>query len=569
MSQTVAREIRSSAPSVTRRIAELGSVPLYSIILLCFVPLLCLHFRQLWLYEHYQYFPLLLFAFPFVVAEHREWVPTPRTGGARWQSGLVFSGLVTLALAVISWSPNLAAVAFVLTSGGILLHFYRSGYLSRFFPLWLVLFFLIKMPLNVDVDLIFWLQGITSQMASRSLDFLGINHYLAGHNIRIAKLDFAVEEACSGIQSLFSLLAMTALMLAYYRRSLVHSVLLFSAAVFWACMINVIRVTTLVTCYERFDIDMTADRPHEMLGLALFAFAIGMMFSSDRLLLFFMADDTLEGDVGEIEHFKSLDAAPSKAAERPPAPSIRMDQKNAVTDQGATAAPVEIPHRLQVATVGVFLFLAIAQLVILALTSRGLQSINPDDPRLAQLFRADTLPKTMGSWKQTGFEIESRSLTNYQGRHTAKWNYESELGRMIIAVDYPFLGWHELTGCYVAEGCRIDVREVMQADHTVRASITMPSGTKSRLIFSEFTNQGQPLLPLGNDAGTLVYWRSRLQSALLRQFASFDGSAGSFQVQLLYYSNGNISGQIDDELAGLHQRAAETIVAAVKQATAG
>ncbi len=567
MSQTVSREIRTAAPSITRRITELGSIPFYAVILLCFVPLLCLHFRQLWLYEHYQYFPFLLLGFPFLIAQNREAEPIPRSGNGPWQSGLLFAGLGILALAVIGWSPNLSALALVLCGGAVLLHFYQTGHLSRFVPLWFVLFFLIKIPLNLDVDLIFWLQGITSKMASRSLDFLGVNHYLAGHNIRIASLDFAVEEACSGIQSLFSLLAMTALILAYYRRTLVHSVLLLLLAVFWACMINVVRVVTLVTAYERFNIDLTADRPHEMLGLVLFALAIGLMFSSDRLLLFFTADDTMEGDIDEIEHFESLGVTNAQPAASDCLPS-GTEHKPANIAGSSTVAVSELPANVRVAVVASFLFLAVAQLAILALTSRGLQSINPDDPRLAGLFTEETLPNTMGRWKQTGFEIDSRSLTNYQGRNTARWNYESDEGQMVIAVDYPFLGWHELTGCYVAEGCHVDSREIVEADNTVRATITMPTGTRSQLIFSEFTNQGKPLLPLGKDAGTFAYWRSRLQSALIRQFASFNSNVGSFQVQLLHYSHDGASDEIVTELAGLQRRAADTIVAAVKQATA-
>ena len=560
MSQSATNSIHAVAPtSMVERLKGLGVIPLFVVILVCFLPLLMLHFRQLWLYEHYQYFPLLLIAYPFVIAENRASNPVPRRMSNHRISGLLIAGLCTLAVAVIGWSPNMAAVGLVLASGGVLLHFYKTGQLIRFVPLWFVLFFLIKIPLNIDVDLIFWLQGITSQMASRVLDFLGINHYLAGHNIRVANVDFAVEEACSGIQSLFSLLAMTALILAYYRRSLVHSILLMSAAVFWACMINVVRVVTLVTAFERFDIDLTADRPHEILGLVLFACAIGLMFSSDRLLLFFTADDTMEGEDDQIQHFRSLDetsSSPSPAA-------VQNDGSSAAVDQ-----PSEYPsYRMRLVIVSSFLFLALMQAGILLLTSRGLSSINPDDPRFAALFTDEMLPEKLGRWTQTGFEKQARSLTNYQGRHTAKWNYESDLGRMVVAVDYPFLGWHELTGCYVAEGCNIDNREVNTEDYTVRAAITMPSGTRSRLIFSEFTNRGDPLLPLGNDAGSFAYWRSRLQSALLRQFASFSSNPGSFQIQLLHYSEGPISEETEAELVELQRRSAELIVDAVKQAT--
>ncbi len=216
MSESAAHPSRDVAPTnlqarLLDRLTTLGPIGFFVLILICFLPLLSLHFRQLWMYEHYQYFPLLLLAFPVVIdrIRHLPGHPRPQQESRKWP--LLIAGLVLLTLAVLSWSPNLAAVAFVVTCGGVLWHFYSRGQIGRFFSCWFVLFFLIKLPLNMDVDLIFWLQGITSQAASRLVDFAGINHFLAGHSIKIADTDFAVEEACSGIQSLFSLLAMTAL----------------------------------------------------------------------------------------------------------------------------------------------------------------------------------------------------------------------------------------------------------------------------------------------------------------------------------------------------------------------
>jgi exosortase len=458
----------------------------------------------------------------------------------------------------------LAAVAFVLTAGGVLWHYYQSGRISRFFSCWFVLFFLIKLPMNMDIDLIFWLQGITSALASGLLDFIGINHVLAGHNIRIADAGFAVEEACSGIQSLFSLLAMTALFLAFCRRSLTHSVLLLLAAVCWACLINVIRVATVVAGYEKFDIDLTLDRPHEILGLVLFACALGLMFSTDRLLLFLTADDTPEGaeDEPEIQHFKTLNSDPVE----PTAGVPTVPETSANTDASRSDARVEEAAWKSKLVLGCFVFLACAQGLVMFLTQRGLGSIDPDDPRLVGLFIEDTLPETIGNWTRKEFSAETRSLTNYQGRHSAQWIYDSELGDVVIAVDYPFLGWHELTGCYIAEGCQIKSREISDSAETVRATITAPSGANARLLFTEYTKTGRPLSPLGNDAGTISYWRSRLESALLRQFASFQQDAGSFQVQLLYYFDETPTAAVDAELSSLHRITADHITNAITEA---
>lgn len=560
MSQTAVSVPPVSDADATGGRFQFSIEAIFGLILACFIPLLCLHFRQLWLYEHYQYFPFVLLAFPFLIARNRAVEPTPRSGG-RWQWAWIIGGLVVLALAVIGWSPNLAAVAFVITAGGILWHYYCQGDLKRFLPIWLVLFFLIKLPLNMDVDLVFWLQGTTSKMSSRLLDILGVNHFLAGHNLRVANMDFAVEEACSGIQSLFSLLAMTAVILAFYRRSLLHYVLLLLAAVFWACMINVVRVTTVVLAHEKMGVDLTAETPHALLGLFLFVGAIGMMLCTDRLLLFFTADDTVEGeDDGEIELFKSLSTKRQQPA------SDQTVGSSVPPELGWTQKSIT-RKRLFFGVLASFILLAVLQLAVLALTNSGARSLNPDDPRLTAAFTEDTLPEASGRWVRKGFQKESRSLTNYQGRNSVQWVYESDLGKIAVGVDYPFLGWHELTGCYIAEGCSLDVREVVDGSNAVRATITTPSGGQGRLVFSEFLTNGNPLLPLGNDAGTLAYWRSRVQTALIRQFASFQNNSASFQVQLLYHFDQPMSESTEQELLQIHREMTDQIIQVVREAT--
>ena len=67
------------------------------------------------------------------------------------------------------------------------------------------------------------------------------NHVLAGYVIDISGHQFVVEEACRGVQTLFALVAMAAILAVRLRRPLVHGALLVASAVFWAIAVNVIR----------------------------------------------------------------------------------------------------------------------------------------------------------------------------------------------------------------------------------------------------------------------------------------------------------------------------------------
>ena len=379
MSEAVVSQSPQS-PSSSQRWHTLRGEWFYALILACFAPLLAMQFRQLWLYEHYQYFPILIAGLIFLIPRLQSETISPRAISPILEWVLLFAGLALLAFAVLSLSPNLGTAAFVVTTAGVLRHYFRLGWIERYVSACVALLFLVKLPANLDIDLIFYLQGFTSQIASQTLDVIGVNHLLAGHNIRIPDAGFRVEEACSGIQSLFSLLAMTALFLAYVPRNFVHTILLFATAVFWACMINIVRVVTIVVAYQKAGIDLTTGIPHELLGICLFALAVGLMFSSDQLLLFFTERDNV--DDADLDDFVAIGGETTDQERKET--RIRTLMDDAATSSALNRWSWLMKGRW-ILLAG-FLLMALAQLTAITLTARGMQALDPNDPRLAGIF---------------------------------------------------------------------------------------------------------------------------------------------------------------------------------------
>ena len=537
----------------------------FAVVLVSFAPLLFFQARQLWAFEHYQFFPLLVVAIAAVCWLLSRSEPIPNPTRDIYENILVVAGLCVLLLAVIGWSPNLAMLAFAIAAGGVLQHFYRHGWISRFAPIWLLFFLLVRLPANMDVDLVFWLQGVTSNMASELLDFVGVNHVLAGHIIRIPSNAFLVEDACSGIQSLFTIVAATAVVACVIRRSWLHVAGLFMFAIFWACMINTMRVSSVVIASVWFDVDLSSGWPHELLGLILFAVALGMLVSSDYLLQFLLhADGIVDIDFSGYQRSDAFDPETTANA------SQIHESNEHPHENTATHAPEQFElSRSKLAIASAFAFLGVVQLAIAIASTLGAASINPDDPRMATLFNEETLPEKIGPWQRTGFETESRSNTNYLGRHSASWVYSNGDKQVFVAVDYPFLGWHELTGCYKAQGCTLQDREIVNKEsdsNVVSCTVRHASGESSALLFSQYLQSGEPLLPLGNDAGSWDYWLSRIQSSFLRISASVRKNQSNYQIQLLC-PDGRSDGDIDAaELLDLHQTTAARVVAGIKEA---
>ena len=98
-----------------------------------------------------------------------------------------------------------------------------------------------------------------------------------------------VEEACSGIVSLLSIIACCAILAVWQNRPAPHAILLTVSGMLWAGILNVFRITILAIGLDRLGIDLSEGWRHEALGLVLFSGTLALSFCTDRLLLFLMS----------------------------------------------------------------------------------------------------------------------------------------------------------------------------------------------------------------------------------------------------------------------------------------
>ncbi len=117
------------------------------------------------------------------------------------------------------------------------------------------------------------------------LDAFGVFHYRAGNVIEVNGRKLMVEQACSGINSLYSLLACTLFMVFLTRRGWIHGTLLVVAAIAWVLCANVARVSGVALMESRLGVDLSSGWRHDAFGVLLFALAVGLLFSTDQFLL--------------------------------------------------------------------------------------------------------------------------------------------------------------------------------------------------------------------------------------------------------------------------------------------
>lgn len=253
-----------------------------------------LYFFQLWSYEHYQFYPILLASIGFIL--YQRWDKVVQFPSRKLVYFLIVIGLAVEILATVAWSPWTTFLAWQILFTAFCISHQESkvtgntepalpnlAYLSL--PTWLCL----RLPLNLDEQIPVALQQITARFSSFCLDQLNVAHHLTGVVFDLPHGKLFIEEACSGIQSTFSLACVSVLIMAFNRRIMLLLPLYVIAALFSAALTNVIRIVVIAIAQEWWQFDLAHGWLHDALGYTCLLVGIVLLFSFDRLLfvLFF------------------------------------------------------------------------------------------------------------------------------------------------------------------------------------------------------------------------------------------------------------------------------------------
>ncbi|MEM7313726.1 MAG: exosortase U, partial [Planctomycetota bacterium] len=429
----------------------------------------------------------------------------------------------TLALAVCIYNPWLSAlsaiifVAFALTSLGI-----TSSNDGNVWSGWAILWLALPLPLGLDGQLTAQLQRLSSRASSTLIDFLQIPHILMGNAIQLTDRELFVDEACSGIVSLFSIIACSTIFGVWKKRSLVHVIAMTAMGILWATGMNVIRILTIVIFHHRWQINLAEGALHELLGLTLFMVTFGCLMSTDQLLSFALA------------------------------PIRSQETKQMIAPASTSVRSTSVVR---------FATLAFAILSLLQLSQIGYAIISPQQPSnavdIARKLSESSLPKTLADFSMVNYAFERRTSGDIFGEFSHTFTYRDVDGTdYLVSFDFPFgQGWHELTVCYQGIGWELTEREIQTTDNSWRPiAVTMFRHPNSHglLVFSAFDEYGNPVSPPASKIGERI-WR------LLRRRSPYVAVAQQFQVQVLVTGNKPIPQKSRDRAGNLLLTLRETL----------
>lgn len=248
----------------------------------CFGPWLVIHFSHLWQREHYQFFPMMLLAVAGLT--YGCWKNAQ-------QQGLSFE---TLKL-----STPLFVLAVLTFSAALWLNSPWLAFLTMITVLWAVLrnipfgvssaaplLVLLPLPFAMDGELVHGLQRISSRGASALLDLVSIQHLMSGNVLEVSDKNFFVEEACSGIGSVYLLVASAAVYASWRQLRLLVTIPLLLSAVFWAVAGNTFRIFAVAWAHEKLQLDLSSGTLHDTLGSATYLTSLLLLIMTEQVLLF-------------------------------------------------------------------------------------------------------------------------------------------------------------------------------------------------------------------------------------------------------------------------------------------
>jgi exosortase B len=189
----------------------------------------------------------------------------------------LLGGVFSVASATFLSQPFVAAAGITLLAG-------RRALKAAWFPL-LYLLFMVPLPASLVELLTGPLKNWISVIVVESLYWLGLPIARSGVTITVGAYQLLVADACTGLNSMFSLAA-TGVLYMYLagRESRLHNVVMIASIIPIAFAANIVRVVTLVLVTYFLGDEAGQGFLHGAAGMLLFAVALVLFGGLDTLL---------------------------------------------------------------------------------------------------------------------------------------------------------------------------------------------------------------------------------------------------------------------------------------------
>ena len=197
---------------------------------------------------------------------------------------------------------NIGAELFVQRSSmvfcmlGIVLYLFGSRITALVCVPLIYLFFMIPIPAIIWNKIAFPLQLLAAKLSVELIQLLGIAVLREGNILQLSNTSLEVVNACSGIRSLTTLLALSAAFAYLSGLKWFSRWALFLSAVPIAIVVNIIRLTLTSILASRYGPEIADGFVHELSGVLVFGVALLSLFGCYKLLFKMEMRSEVEAD---------------------------------------------------------------------------------------------------------------------------------------------------------------------------------------------------------------------------------------------------------------------------------
>lgn len=481
---------------------------------------------------HYEFYPILVLGMVFLV-RHRLMSMEEGTivpGNTVIAGFFALVSVLGLFLGYVVGNSTVLSVATVLAFSMVLYATGGWGLWRRVIPVFFLLTLMTPPPWGLDLTLTLKLQQLSVAIASRVLDMFQIFHVVNTNTLEVDGQRFLVEEACSGIQSLFSILAFALFYAIWNERGLFRTLFLLAGALLFDLSLNVVRICLGVVAKITGDINLLDGWPHEILGIAVFVLGLLLTLSWDVVLDEAATSKLLPLAWLDKQLRKLRPRGKSSPRSRSSAAGKSSSLGGPASERGlsaGTSAPFRKPSLVVMAIWAILVLpmtaLAAFQLpkylksgpadqndpVAQALAARGDDRLKLLDDLTRKSRNTFEPPNAIGPWTLLPESAKSTERTLSFGSKSESFLYSNGKSIIQVSIDYPFYGFHDLNICYDFGGWRVSEISTEQLGSTPEFPFnlsTMSRGIDQNavMVYSAFLDDGQwrlykPVTTMRND----------------------------------------------------------------------
>lgn len=228
------------------------------------------------------------FLIPFITA-YMVWQRWDRLAEAErrisyWGLVVILAGMGLHVVGNVGAELFTMRVSLIVTLWGLVLYL-AGGQVACLVAIPLIyLIFMVPIPAIIWNKIAFPLQLFAAALTTRVVDLIGIPIYREGNILYLANTTLEVVDACSGLRSLMSMLALGGAFAFILDVATWKKWVLFVSAVPIAIFVNLVRLTTTAIMARYIGPDAAHGFLHDMSGLLIFILAVAIFYGVYKLL---------------------------------------------------------------------------------------------------------------------------------------------------------------------------------------------------------------------------------------------------------------------------------------------